>query len=149
MRAVVQRVSRASVSVDGTVRGRIGYGILALVGVARDDSEGDIRYIASKIASLRIFDDDAGKMNRSIAESGGAVLCVSQFTLHGDARKGRRPSYNGAAPPETANAHFDAVCERLQAEGLTVETGVFGAKMQVEMTGDGPVTVLLDSQKEF
>lgn len=149
MRAVVQRVSRASVSVDGTVRGRIGYGILALVGVARDDSEGDIRYIASKIASLRIFDDDAGKMNRSIAESGGSVLCISQFTLHGDARKGRRPSYNGAAPPATANTHFDAVCEQLRAEGLTVETGVFGAKMQVEMTGDGPVTVLLDSQKEF
>ncbi len=149
MRAVVQRVSSASVSVDGTVRGSIGNGILALVGVARDDNEEDARYIASKIASLRIFDDDAGKMNRSIAESRGSVLCISQFTLHGNARKGRRPSYNGAAPPETAEPLFDAVCEQLRGDGLAVETGVFGAKMQVEMIGDGPVTILLDSQKEF
>ena len=149
MRAVVQRVSRAAVSVDGSVRGRIGNGIVALVGVERDDADGDIRYIASKIASLRIFDDDTGRMNRSVGESGGSILCISQFTLHGDARKGRRPSYNGAAPPDTAVRLFDDVCEQLREEGLTVETGVFGAKMQVEMTGDGPVTILLDSQKEF
>jgi len=137
------------VSVDGAVSGRIGEGLVVLVGVNRDDTESDVRYIASKIASLRIFNDDSGKLNRSIIESGGAVLCISQFTLHGDARKGRRPSYNGAAPPETAETLFDAVCDNLRGEGLTVETGVFGAKMQVEIIGDGPVTILLDSQKEF
>lgn len=149
MRAVVQRCSRATVHVGPRTTGAIDAGLVALVGVGKEDSESDAEYIASKIAGLRIFDDNEGRMNRSVVESGGSVLCVSQFTLHGDARKGRRPSYNAAASTEIAKALFDTVCERLRSSELPVETGEFGAEMQVDIRGDGPVTILLDSAKTF
>lgn len=149
MRAVVQRCSHASVHVGRRTTGAIGAGMVALVGVGKEDGEGDAEYIASKIAGLRIFDDDAGRMNRSVVDSGGSVLCVSQFTLHGDARKGRRPSYNAAAEPETASRLFEAMCAHLRDLGVPVETGEFGAEMQVDIRGDGPVTILLDSSRTF
>jgi D-aminoacyl-tRNA deacylase len=149
MRAVVQRVSQASVEVDGGVVGEIGLGFLALVGVARDDGEDDATFMAGKIAGLRIFNDDAGDMNRSLGDVGGAVLAVSQFTLHGDARKGRRPSFIDAASGETAQPLFERVVTLLRREGLTVATGVFGATMRVQLVNEGPVTILLDSRKTF
>jgi D-aminoacyl-tRNA deacylase len=149
VRAVVQRVSSAKVEVAGRVAGSIGRGFLALVGVSRDDTDDDARALASKIAALRVFNDDAGAMNLGLAEVGGAVLAVSQFTLYGDARKGRRPSFVEAAPGETAKPLFDRVVDLLRREGLTVETGEFGATMQVELTNEGPVTILLDSRKAF
>ena len=149
MRAVVQRVSSAKVEVAGSVAGAIGAGLLALVGVARDDTDDDARAMASKIAGLRVFNDDDGAMNRALADVGGAVLAVSQFTLYGDARKGRRPSFVEAAPGEAARPLFDRVVDLLRREGLTVETGVFGATMHVELTNEGPVTILLDSRKAF
>lgn len=149
MRAVVQRCARASVYVGEHTTGSIGAGLVALVGIGKEDTDDDAEYIASKIAGLRIFDDDDGRMNRSVVESGGSVLCVSQFTLHGDARKGRRPSYNAAAQTEIAEPLFDTVCALLRSGGLQVETGEFGAEMQVDILGDGPVTVLLDSSKSF
>ena len=149
MRAVVQRCSHAAVHVGGCTTGAIGAGLVVLVGVGREDSERDAEYIASKIAGLRVFDDKEGRMNCSVVESGGSVLCVSQFTLHGDARKGRRPSYNAAASSDTASQLFDAMCEHVRSFGVPVETGEFGAEMQVDMRGDGPVTILLDSSKTF
>lgn len=149
MRAVVQRVSSAKVEVAGRVAGSIGLGFLALVGVSRDDTDVDAQAIASKIAGLRVFDDDAGAMNLGLGDVGGAVLAVSQFTLYGDARKGRRPSFVDAAPGDAAQPLFDRVVELLKRAGLTVETGVFGATMQVELTNEGPVTILLDSRKTF
>lgn len=149
MRAVVQRVSRASVEVDGKVIAEIGIGFLALIGVGHDDGESDCAFMAGKIAGLRIFNDDAGAMNLSLAEVEGQVLAVSQFTLHGDARKGRRPSFIGAAPGEVAAPLFDRFVTLLRREGVTVATGEFGAQMRVSLVNEGPVTVLLDSRKLF
>ncbi len=149
MRAVVQRVSRASVTVEGHVAGRIGPGLLVLLGVGQGDTDRDGDYLADKIAGLRVFPDAADVMNRSVAEAGGALLVVSQFTLYGDCRRGRRPSYSEAAPPEEANRLYEHVCGRLRAAGLEVAQGVFRAMMDVELVGDGPVTLLLDSRKGF
>lgn len=149
MRAVVQRVAEASVEVDGEVVGRIGCGLLALVGVARDDGVADTEYIASKVAELRVFDDDEGRMNRSVRDTGGAVLLVSQFTLCGDARKGRRPSWDGAAPPEVARPFYEDLARRLRESGVRVETGRFQAVMRVHLINEGPVTILLDSRRAF
>jgi D-tyrosyl-tRNA(Tyr) deacylase len=146
MRSVVQRVSRAAVRVDGAVVGEIGHGLLVLLGVAAGDGEEDARWSADKIAQLRVFEDEAGKMNRSVEEVRGGVLVVSQFTLLGDARKGNRPSFVAAAAPEAANDLYEQVAARLRARGLPVATGVFRATMQVELVNDGPVTLLLDSR---
>jgi len=147
MRAVIQRVSQASVSVDGAVVGRIGTGLLVLLGVAKGDDEAAAEYLAEKTAGLRVFEDDAGKMNRSVAEAGGSVLVVSQFTLYGDVRKGKRPSFDRAAPPEVANRLYDHFVQRVRAAGIQCETGRFQAMMDVELVNDGPVTILLDSEK--
>ncbi len=149
MRAVIQRVSSASVDVEGTISGAIERGLLVLVGVARDDTEADAQTIASKIAGLRVFNDETGAMNLSLAEVGGAVLAVSQFTLYGDARKGRRPSFIEAAAGPEAQPLFDRAVELMRREGLTVETGIFGATMRVSLVNEGPVTILLDSRKTF
>jgi D-aminoacyl-tRNA deacylase len=149
MRAVIQRVSRAAVRVDGAVVGAVGRGLLVLLGVARGDGPDDAQALADKVAGLRIFEDPAGKMNLAVAEAGGGVLVVSQFTLLGDARKGNRPGFSDAAPPEEANALYEAVCDQLRARGLPVATGVFRAHMEVELVNDGPVTILLDSRRLF
>ena len=149
MRAVVQRVTSAKVTVGDRVTGEIGAGLLVLLGVEQGDGPSDIHYIASKIRDLRIFPDDAGKMNVSVLDKRGSVLVVSQFTLAGDARNGRRPSFVSAAPPEIANALYQDVVRELQGCGLRVETGEFQAMMQVALVNDGPVTILLDSRKTF
>ena len=149
MRAVVQRVSRAEVRVAGEVVGAIGRGLMVLLGVAQADAEQAARSLAEKVAALRIFEDEAGKMNRSVVEAGGAVLVVSQFTLLGDARKGNRPGFSGAAAPAPADALYQLFCARLREKGLTVATGVFRAHMEVELVNDGPVTLLLDSERLF
>lgn len=149
MRAVVQRVRRARVTVAGDVTGEIGPGILLFVGVAAQDGPSDVEYIASKTRDLRIFPDDGGRMNRSVVDTGGSVLVVSQFTLQADCRKGRRPSFDAAAPGPVAQALYEEVVRRLRGAGLEVGTGVFGADMDVELVNDGPVTMLLDSRKEF
>jgi D-aminoacyl-tRNA deacylase len=149
MRAVVQRVSAATVHVGDRVVGRIGPGLLAFVGVATEDGPADVQYIAAKIRELRIFPDDQGKMNRSIADTGGSVLVVSQFTLQADCRKGRRPSFDAAAQPALAQALYESVVQTLRTGGLPVETGEFQADMDVELVNDGPVTMLLDSRKTF
>jgi D-tyrosyl-tRNA(Tyr) deacylase len=149
MRAVVQRVENASVSVDGVISGKIGEGLLVLLGVARDDEPADAEVLADKILNLRIFVDDLGKMNRSLLETGGALLAVSQFTLYGDSRKGRRPSFIEAADPVKANALYEHFLERARVLGVKVETGVFQAMMKVSLVNDGPVTILLDSRKQF
>lgn len=149
MRVVVQRVSRASVKVAGEITGEIGKGLLVLLGVAREDTEADADYVAEKIAGLRIFEDDAGKMNLSVRDVGGAVLAVSQFTLFGDVRRGKRPSFDAAAPPERARALYDCFVERVRALGLRCETGRFQQMMQVELINTGPVTILVDSKKGF
>jgi len=146
VRAVVQRVSRAAVRAEGRLAGAVDRGLLVLVGVASGDGAGDARWIADKVAQLRIFEDAAGKMNRSVEDVGGGVLVVSQFTLLGDVRKGNRPSFVGAAAPEPASALYDEVCQALRARGLRVATGVFRAHMEVELVNDGPVTLLLDSR---
>ncbi len=143
---MVQRVARGAVRVDGAVVGEIGHGLLVLLGVAAGDGEDDARWMADKLAQLRIFEDDAGKMNRSVADGGGGVLLVSQFTLLGDARKGTRPSVVAAAPPEAANALYERVAEHLRARSLPVAQGVFRAHMEVESVNDGPVTLILDSR---
>jgi D-tyrosyl-tRNA(Tyr) deacylase len=135
--------------VEGRLVGGIGRGLLVLVGIARDDTPEAGKVLAEKIVNLRIFDDDQGRMNRSLLEAGGAVLCVSQFTLYGDCRKGRRPSYDRAAPPEAARALYDSFVESLRALGAKVETGEFRAMMDVELVNDGPVTLLLDSERVF
>lgn len=145
MRAVVQRVGPASVSAGGTILGRIGAGLLVFAGFAPGDDRDTVRWMADKIAKLRIFEDDAGKMNRSVAEVGGEILVVSQFTLYGDAAKGSRPSFTGAAPPEQAEALYEEMIRRLrESSGVPVETGAFGARMEVDLRNDGPVTLLLE-----
>lgn len=145
MRAVVQRVGRASVAAEGKVLGRIGPGLLVFAGFAPGDDGDTVRWVADKIAKLRIFEDDAGKMNRSVAEIGGGILLVSQFTLYGDAAKGNRPSFTGAAPPERAEALYEEMIRRLrETSGVPVETGAFGARMEVDLRNDGPVTLLLE-----
>ena len=145
----MQRVSRAEVRVEGAVAGSVAKGLLVLLGVAREDGDDDARALADKIAALRVFEDDGGKMNLSVAEAGGGLLVVSQFTLLGDARKGNRPSFVDAAPPDVANALYERVCTLLRAKGLAVGTGVFRAHMDVELVNDGPVTLLLDSRRLF
>jgi len=149
MRAVIQRVSRAQVTVKNEVGGRIGRGLLVLLGVSRDDSDKDADYLAEKISGLRIFEDENKKINLDVAAIHGAVLVVSQFTLYGDVRRGRRPSFDSAAPPEQANRLYEYFVERIRATGLTCETGRFQEMMQVELVNDGPVTILLDSSKAF
>ncbi len=146
---MVQRVSKASVTVDGVVSGRIGAGLVVLLGVGKTDDEAAAAFLAEKVAHLRIFEDDAGKMNRSLLESGGAALVVSQFTLYGDVRKGRRPSFDAAGDPEKANLLYEEFVRCLRGFGVVVETGVFQAMMAVELVNDGPVTILLDSEKQF
>jgi D-aminoacyl-tRNA deacylase len=149
MRAVIQRVSRAGVEVDGKIVGEIESGLVVLLGVSRDDQTADADYLTDKIINLRVFQDQQGKMNLSLADTGGALLVVSQFTLYGDARKGRRPSYIEAAAPEEANSLYEYFVEQVRSKGLRVETGIFQALMQVSLTNDGPVTILLDSKKNF
>lgn len=149
MRAVVQRVSAASVTVEGRKVGSIGPGLLVLLGVARGDTEKDGEYLAEKLAGLRIFEDEEEKMNRSVAQMGGSILLVSQFTLYGDVRHGRRPSFTQAAPPDEANRLYEDLAQKLRDKGLTVETGQFQAHMEVSLVNDGPVTILLDSGKSF
>ena len=144
MRAVVQRVSRASVTVEGEVTGAIERGLLVLLGVGHDDTDESARALAAKIARLRIFGDEAGKMNLSVEDTGGGVLAVSQFTLLADTRKGNRPSFVGAAPPQEANRLYEVFCDALAALGLPVAKGVFGAHMDVDLTNDGPVTIVLE-----
>jgi D-tyrosyl-tRNA(Tyr) deacylase len=149
MRIVVQRVTSARVRVGEEIVGEIGRGLLVLVSVAAGDGPRDIEYIAGKLRDLRIFEDDQGKMNRSVADTGGALLVVSQFTLHGDVRKGRRPSFDKAAPPPLALQMYEDLVRTLRDHGLRVETGAFQAHMQVELVNDGPVTILLDSERTF
>ena len=149
MRLVVQRVLESSVKVDGEVVGSIGKGFMVLVGVEENDTPDDVRYCVEKTAGLRIFEDDAGKMNRSILDEGGEILAISQFTLHGDARHGRRPSFITAARPELAVPMYEAYCKGLRDKGIHVETGIFQADMKVSLINDGPVTLLLDSRRLF
>ena len=149
MRAVIQRVSQAQVTVDGAVVGSIGAGLLVLLGVSHDDGDADASYLATKTAGLRIFEDDAGKMNRSVVDISGEVLVVSQFTLFGDCRGGRRPSFGDAAPPAIADELYQQYVGYLRQLGLHVETGRFRAMMTVELVNEGPVTILLDSKKLF
>jgi D-tyrosyl-tRNA(Tyr) deacylase len=149
MRAVVQRVSRAQVAVNGEIAGEIGLGLLVLLGVGRDDTEADATYLAEKIAGLRVFEDADGKMNRSVQDVRGSVLVVSQFTLYGDVRRGKRPSFDAAAPPEKARQLYEFFVEQIRAAKLRCETGRFQEMMRVELVNEGPVTILLDSQKTF
>jgi D-tyrosyl-tRNA(Tyr) deacylase len=149
MRAVIQRVSSARVNIGGKEHSRIGAGVLVLLGVERDDTAEDAQMLARRIVELRIFEDDSGKMNRSIGETGGHILVVSQFTLLGDCRKGRRPSFDPAAPPDVARTLYERFVSEVDALGIPVATGVFQAMMDVELTNQGPVTFLLDSRKRF
>ena len=149
LRAIIQRVNQARVDIDGKTVGEIKSGLLVLLGVAGEDQTADADYLADKVINLRIFNDGQDKMNLSLADTGGALLVVSQFTLYGDARKGRRPSYIEAAAPEKANALYQYFVEKVRGKGFPVETGVFQAMMQVSLTNDGPVTILLDSKKTF
>lgn len=149
MRAVIQRVERASVSVEEEIKGQIGAGFLVLIGVEEGDGDADFRYIAEKVPNLRVFEDEQGKMNRSLLDVGGELLAVSQFTLLGDARGGRRPSFITAARSETADPMYERLVADWRARGIRVETGVFGAHMKVSLVNDGPVTILLDSRRRF
>jgi len=149
MRAVIQRVKRAEVRINGQAVGTVGAGMLVLLGIGKEDNLEAASSLADKIVNLRIFDDEQGRMNRSIAETKGSLLCVSQFTLYGDCRKGRRPSYDQAARPEVASQLYEAFVESVRAKGITVATGQFQAMMEVELVNDGPVTVLLDSERVF
>lgn len=149
MRAVVQRVSRAKVTVNEWIAGEIGLGLLVLLGVGREDTEDDVSYLAEKITGLRVFEDAEGKMNLSVMDVGGSVLAVSQFTLYGDVRRGKRPSFDAAAPPDAACRLYELFVERIRAAGLRCETGRFQEMMQVELVNEGPVTILLDSRKNF
>lgn len=149
MRAVIQRVTRASVRIDGETVGRIDCGLLVLLGVGKEDAEADANYLADKVAALRVFEDQAGKMNLSMADVGGAVLAVSQFTLFGDVRRGKRPSFDAAALPDRAKELYEHFVERIRTVGLHCETGRFQAMMEVELVNDGPVTILIDSKRAF
>ena len=149
MRAVVQRVTQASVTVEGETVGSVGPGIMVLIGVAAEDTDKDLKYITDKVMNLRIFDDDNGVMNRSLLDVGGSILAVSQFTLYGDARGGRRPSYIRAAGPEPANEMYERAVAAWRSQGIHVETGRFRTEMKVSLVNDGPVTILLDSEKVF
>jgi D-aminoacyl-tRNA deacylase len=149
MRAVAQRVSAAEVRVEGETVGRIGPGLLVYLGAGKQDREQDAAWMAGKLCGLRVFADDEGRMSRDVLERGGAVLVVSQFTLYGDVRKGRRPSFDGAAEPERAQSLYEAVCNQLAQRGVPVQTGRFRAMMEVHCTVDGPVTILIDSEKSF
>ncbi len=149
MRAVVQRVRRAAVRVEGETVGEIERGLLVLLGVRTGDTEAEGDYLAEKIAHLRVFADEEGRMNRSVLETSGSVLVVSQFTLYGDARKGRRPNYTAAAPPDEANALYERFCAQLRERGVPVQTGRFGARMEIPLEAEGPVTILLDSERAF
>ena len=149
MRCVVQRVTSSSVSVGGKTVGAIGPGLMVLIGVSADDTEADLKYMAEKVPNLRICDDENGVMNRSVLDAGGSILAVSQFTLYGDARGGRRPSYIRAAKPDMADALYEQLIARWREKGITVETGIFRTDMQVSLVNDGPVTILLDSEKVF
>lgn len=149
MRLVIQRVLESSVRVDGSVVGSIGQGLMVLCGVEDGDTQEDVAYCVDKTVNLRIFEDEAGKMNRSILDAGGEVLAVSQFTLHGDVRRGRRPSFIKAARPELAVPLYEAYCEGIRAAGVRVETGIFQTDMKVSLVNDGPVTLLIDSRRTF
>ncbi len=149
MRCVVQRVSEASVAVNGETVGAVGPGLMVLIGVSTEDTDADLKYMTEKVPNLRIFDDENGVMNRSVLDAGGGILAVSQFTLYGDARGGRRPSYIRAAKPEEANAMYERLVEAWRAKGIHVETGIFRTDMKVSLVNDGPVTILLDSEKVF
>lgn len=146
MRVVVQRATSASVTVDGVVTGEIAYGLVCLVGFTEGDGEDEVKYVADKIVNLRIFSDDAGKMNRSLLQVRGEILSISQFTVYGDCRKGRRPNFMAAAPPDTAETLYDAFNDILRSYGVRVETGRFGANMQVSLVNDGPVTLIVESK---
>ncbi len=149
MRAVIQRVKEAKVEVNGDIIGKIGEGFLVLLGVGKDDTEEEVRYLADKVLGLRIFEDEAGKMNLSITDVKGEILAVSQFTLYGDSRKGRRPSFDEAAPPDVAERLYELFVEEIRKSGIKVETGKFRALMDVHLINSGPVTILLDSRKLF
>lgn len=149
MRAVIQRTIRSSVTSEGTETGRIGAGLTVLLGVGRDDDEKDVVYMADKILNLRIFEDEEGKMNQSLLQKGGEMLVVSQFTLYGDVRHGRRPSFTAAAPPDSANRLYEEFVQYVEKQGVRVATGVFQTEMVVSLDNHGPVTILLDSKKEF
>lgn len=149
MRAVIQRVSRASVNVDGEIVGEIGKGLLVLLGVAKQDTPIDAEYLADKIAGLRIFEDPNGKMNLAVTETEGSVLLISQFTLFGDVRRGKRPSFDDAARPETARELYELVVEKIRRAGISCATGRFQEMMRVELVNDGPVTILIDSRRAF
>ena len=149
MRCVVQRVSEASVAVNGETVGAVGPGLMVLIGVSTEDTDADLKYMTEKVPNLRIFDDENGVMNRSVLDVGGGILAVSQFTLYGDARGGRRPSYIRAAKPEEANTMYERLVEAWRAKGIHVETGIFRTDMKVSLVNDGPVTILLDSEKVF
>ena len=149
MRCVVQRVTEASVTVNGETVGAVGPGLMVLIGVSTEDTDTDLKYMADKVPNLRIFDDENGVMNRSVIDVGGSILAVSQFTLYGDARGGRRPSYIRAAKPDEANAMYERLVAAWRAKGIHVETGIFRTDMKVSLVNDGPVTILLDSEKVF
>ncbi len=149
MRCVVQRVAEASVTVEGETVGKTGPGLMVLIGVSTEDTDADLKYMAEKVPNLRIFDDENGVMNRSVLDVGGCILAISQFTLYGDARGGRRPSYIRAARPEEANRMYERLVAAWRDKGVQVETGIFRADMQVSLVNDGPVTILLDSEKNF
>lgn len=149
MRAVIQRTIRSSVTSEGTETGRIGAGLTVLLGVGRDDDEKDVVYTADKILNLRIFEDEEGKMNQSLLQKGGEMLVVSQFTMYGDVRHGRRPSFTAAAPPDSANRLYEEFVQYVEKQGVRVATGVFQTEMVVSLDNHGPVTILLDSKKEF
>ncbi|WNR45884.1 D-aminoacyl-tRNA deacylase [Paenibacillus roseipurpureus] len=146
MRVVVQRCKRAEVTVGGEIIGQIGHGLMLLVGITHEDTEQDAKYVADKVAGLRIFEDESGKMNLSVMETGGSILSVSQFTLYGDCRKGKRPNFMAAARPELAEQLYNQFNELLRAQGLHVETGAFGEMMDVSLTNWGPVTLIIDSK---
>jgi len=147
VRVILQRVTRASVKIDGNLTGEIGPGLVLLLGIAKDDTPRDVKYVIDKCVGLRIFGDDQGKMNRSLLDVAGEVLAISQFTLFGDTRKGRRPSFDGAAPPEQAEPLYEQAVDRLKEHGIRVATGRFGAFMEVSLVNDGPVTLNVDSRR--
>ena len=149
MRCVVQRVTSSSVTVDGVISGQIGPGLMVLIGVSAEDTDADLKYMAEKVPNLRIFDDENGVMNRSVLDVGGSILAVSQFTLYGDARGGRRPSYSRAAKPDKADELYERLIACWREKGIHVETGIFRTEMKVALVNDGPVTILLDSEKTF